>query len=181
MVLEDLHSDERAGLNSVSGPSRLARRCRVAVAGCVVGLVLQACAGGPMNPLEVDAIVAETKAFTEAMNAGDAALAASFYTEDGVRVGAFGDVQHGRAAVEAAYHRLLHQTMAGAQLSQERGTVRMLTADLAVWQGRLEILIPGSEEPLNGHVVQVMKKVGDRWLILEAHPKLFPRPPTSED
>jgi uncharacterized protein (TIGR02246 family) len=88
-----------------------------------------------MNQVEIELIIAETQAFAEAMNAGDAALAASFYTEDGVRVGGFGDAQRGRIEIEAAYNRLLHQTMPGARLNQERGSVRMLTPDLAVWQG----------------------------------------------
>jgi hypothetical protein len=56
---------------------------------------------------------------------------------------------------------------------QERGTVRMLSADLAVWQGGLEIQ-PQSGPVLKGHVVQVMKRVGTRWLIVEGHPKFFP-------
>jgi uncharacterized protein (TIGR02246 family) len=133
-----------------------------------------------MNQVEMETIIAETQAFVKAMNAGDAAAAASFYTDDGVRVGGFGDMQHGRDEIEAAYIRLLNETMAGAQLNQEPGTVRMLTPELAVWQGRLEIVIPGTEGPIRGHVVQVMKKVGDRWLILEAHPKLFPPLPTEE-
>lgn len=131
-----------------------------------------------MNEIEIEAIIAETQAFAEVMNAGDAALASSFYTEDGIRVGAFGDVQHGREEIRAAYDRLLHQSMPGAQLSQERGTVRILTKDLAVWQGALEIVVPGSEAPLRGHVVQLMKKIEYRWLILEAHPKIFPPPPS---
>lgn len=129
-----------------------------------------------MNQVEVETIIAETQAFAEAMNAGDASLAASFYTEDGTRVGGFGDTQHGRKEIEAAYDRLLHESMPGARLSQERGTVRMLTPELAVWQGGLEIVIPESEAPLKGHVVQVMKKIDDRWLILEGHPKIFPPP-----
>lgn len=131
-----------------------------------------------MDQLEVEAIIEETQAFADAMNAGDAALAASFYAEDGTRVGGFGDVQHGREEIGAAYDRLLHQSMPGARLSQERGTVRMLTPDLAVWQGGLEIVVPGSGAPLRGHVVQVMKKINGRWLILEGHPKIFP-PPSS--
>jgi uncharacterized protein (TIGR02246 family) len=134
-----------------------------------------------MDQVEMEMIIAETQAFAETMNAGDAAAAASFYTEDGVRVGGFGDTQHGRAEIEAAYRRLLHETMVGAQLTQDRGTVRMLTPELALWQGRLEILVLGTEEPIRGHVVQVMKKVADRWLILEGHPKLFPRIPTEEN
>jgi len=133
-----------------------------------------------MDHLETESIIAETKAFARAMNAGDAALAASFYTEDGVRVGGFGDTQRGRAEIEAAYSRLLEETMPGAQLNQERGTVRMLTPGLALWQARLEILVPGRDEPIRGHVVQVMKKTGGRWLILEGHPKLFPPTPAQE-
>lgn len=130
-----------------------------------------------MRQPEEEAIIAETQAFQEAWNRGDSKAAASFYTEDGVRVGAFGDVQHGRAEIELAYHRLLHQSMPGAKVKQERGTVRMLDSNLAVWQGGIEILPPGGAAALKGHVVQVMKKVDERWLIVEAHPKIFPPPP----
>jgi uncharacterized protein (TIGR02246 family) len=129
------------------------------------------------NEGDAGAIIAETKAFAEAMNAGDAALAASFYTEDGTRVGGFGDKQEGRREIEAAYRRLLHESMPGARIEQERGAVRMLTPDLAVWQAGLEIALPGGESPLKGYVVQVMKKVNGRWLILEAHPKIYPPRP----
>jgi uncharacterized protein (TIGR02246 family) len=123
---------------------------------------------------EQQAIFSEIEAFTEAWNQGDARAAASFFTEDGVRVGAFGDIQHGRAELEAAYNRLLHQSMPGAVVKQERGNIRMLTPDLAIWQGGLEITPPGGRPSMKGHVVQVMKKVGGRWLILEGHPKFFP-------
>jgi uncharacterized protein (TIGR02246 family) len=126
---------------------------------------------------EQESIIKETQAFEEAWNKGDAKAAASYYTDDGLRVGAFGDVQHGRAEIEAAYDKLLHQTMPGAKVKQERGTVRMLTPELAVWQGGIEIIPAGGAASLKGQVVQVMKKVNGRWLILEAHPKLFPPPP----
>lgn len=123
---------------------------------------------------DIQDIFSEIEAFTEAWNRGDAKAAASFYTDDSVRVGAFGDIQHGRAEIEAAYDKLLHQTMPGAVVTQERGSIRMLTPDLAVWQGGLEITPPGGSTSLKGHVVQVMKKVEGRWLIIEAHPKIFP-------
>jgi uncharacterized protein (TIGR02246 family) len=130
-----------------------------------------------MDNKEQETIIAETQAFAEVWSRGDAKAAASYYTEDGVRVGAFGDVQHGRLEIEAAYDKLLHQTMPGAKAKQERGTVRMLTPELAVWQGAIEIIPAGGAAALKGHVVQVMKKIQGRWLILEAHPKLFPPPP----
>lgn len=124
---------------------------------------------------EAKAIIAETQAFSEAWNRGDAKAAASYFTEDGVRVGAAGDVQRGRAELEAGYDRLLHQGMPGATVSQEVGTVRMLTPELALWEGGIEIRSPTGVSH-KGHVVQVMKKVNGRWLVLEAHPKLFPPP-----
>src|SRR5258707_2519620 len=88
---------------------------------------------------EADAIVREVQGFSEAWSKGDAKAAASFFTEDGVRVGAMGDVQHGRAEIEGAYDRLLHGPFAGATVVQERGTVRALGPDLALWQGNMEI------------------------------------------
>jgi uncharacterized protein (TIGR02246 family) len=123
---------------------------------------------------ESDVIIAVMEAFAESWNKGDAKTAASFFTEDGLRVGAFGDMQKGRTEIEAAYDRLLHQTMPGAIVEQEPGTVRMLTPDLAIWQARIVIIPPGDASPMKGHVVQIMKKVDDRWLIFESHPKFFP-------
>ena len=116
----------------------------------------------------------ENAAFGAAWDKGDAKVAASFFTEDGVRVGAFGDVQHGRAEIEAAYDKLLHQTMPGAKVIMEEQSMRMLSPELALTQGRIEIFPEGSSESMKGYVVQVMKKVNGRWLVLEAHPKLFP-------
>jgi uncharacterized protein (TIGR02246 family) len=119
------------------------------------------------------AILDEIDAFIKAWNEGDAKAAASFFTEDAVRVGAFGDAQRGRGEIEAAYERLLQQMMSGATITQDRGTVRILGSDLAVWQGGMEIRLPDGSSR-KGHVVQIMKKLGQRWLVLEAHPKFFP-------
>jgi hypothetical protein len=69
---------------------------------------------------------------------------------------------------------LLHGRMAGARVRMEPGTVRLLSPELALWQGGMEILLPQGP-PLRGHVLQVMRREGNRWLILEAHPKLFPQ------
>src|SRR5438094_570918 len=59
--------------------------------------------GARMQSNDEQAIFSEIEAFTDAWNKGDAKAAAAFFTEDGVRVGAFGDVQHGRTEIEAAY------------------------------------------------------------------------------
>lgn len=129
-----------------------------------------------MKPNEEELIIQATQDFLIAWNNGDAKAASLFYTEDGLRVGAFGDIQHGRHEIEVAYDNFLHQTMPGATVKQERGSVRMLTSDLAIWQGGIEIIPAGAATSLKGYVIQVMKKVNDKWMILEAHPKLFPPP-----
>ena len=141
-----------------------------------------AAGGGPrFEPRDYAALwqwsVDEVEAFSKAWSRGDAKAAASFYTVDGLRVGAAGDVQHGRLEIEAAYDRLLHGPFAGATVTQERGSVRALAADLALWQGAMEIAPAGGAPHVKGYVVQLMKKENGRWLVLEAHPKLFPPPP----
>jgi hypothetical protein len=67
----------------------------------------------------------------------------------------------------------------GASLEIEHGTVRFLGPDVAIWRGNIVIRPAGAPAPLRGHSVDVMRRVGDRWLILETHPKVFPPPPRS--
>lgn len=115
--------------------------------------------------------------FGVAWSKGDAAAAARFWTEDGVRVGAAGDIQHGRKEIAAALDRLLNGPFKGASVRMEKGTVRMLSADVALYQGAMQIDVGQGRPPIKGYYLDVMKKVGGAWLILEGHPKLFPPPP----
>jgi len=126
---------------------------------------------------EQEAIIREVQAFSEAWSHGDAKAAASFYTDDGIRVGAAGDMQQGRSELEAAYNQLFHGPFEGAKVVQERGMVRLLTPEFATWRGGLRIEMPDGRV-LEGHVVQIMKKTAGRWLVLEGHPKLYPPPPS---
>jgi len=133
-----------------------------------------------MTTKEQEEIYKENDAFLEAWNKGDAKAAASFFTDDGVRVGAMGDKEQGRTEIEAAYENLMHKAMPGAKAKMDKGTIRMLSPELAVWQGGLEIEKPDGSPSMKGYVVQVMKKVQGRWLVLEAHPKLFPPTPVAK-
>ena len=125
-----------------------------------------------------ESIYGETEAFRQAWNKGDAKGVTSFFTEDAIRVdgvGTAGVTQRGKVELEAAYERLFSQTMPGAQMQYpDRGEVRMLSPEIAVWQGNLEVFRPDSTY-LKGHVVEIFKKVKNRWLIQEAHPKVNPK------
>jgi uncharacterized protein (TIGR02246 family) len=99
------------------------------------------------------------------------------FTSDARRVGAAGDVQQTPAELRATFDRMLNGPFKGAKVSVERGTVRLLTPELALWEAPMTIELGGGKPPMRGHVHDVMKKVGGTWLILETHPKLFPPPP----
>ena len=125
---------------------------------------------------DVKAIIELHDVFAAAWGRGDTEAAAATYTEDGVRVGAFGDIQHGRAEIQAAYDRLLGGPFKGATVSLGEQSVRMLGSGYAIWQASMEIRPAGGAPPVRGYAVDVMRKAGGRWLTLEAHPKLFPPP-----
>lgn len=127
------------------------------------------------DPAAIEKLHAE---FGAAWSRGDSHAAAAFYAEDGIRVGARGDIEHGRAEIEAAYGRLFHGPFEGARVSMGSGsaaTIRMLGPGYALWQSPFEIT-PAQGPPIRGYSVDVMVKTKGRWWILESHPKLFPPP-----
>lgn len=113
--------------------------------------------------------------FIAAWNRGDARAAAAVYAEDGTRVGALGDVSHGREAIEAAYANLLQGMMKGAT-ADWHPSVRLLSDDVAVTQGSLVIHPAGGDSEIRGYAVDIWRKSGGRWQLVEGHPKLFPQP-----
>lgn len=114
--------------------------------------------------------------FIAAWNKGDPRAAAAVYAEDGVRVGAFGDVSQGREAIEAAYAKLLGETMKGATVEWQP-SVRLLTLDIGLAQGPLVIHPAGAAAPIRGYALDIWRKSAGSWHLVEGHPKLFPPPP----
>ncbi|HUQ45875.1 MAG TPA: nuclear transport factor 2 family protein [Gemmatimonadaceae bacterium] len=113
--------------------------------------------------------------FIAAWNRGDAHAAAAVYAEDGTRVGAFGDVAHGRKEIEAAYANLLQGKMKGATADWQP-SVHLLSGEIAVARGSLVIHPAGGGSAIRGYAVDVWKKSDNRWQLVEGHPKLFPPP-----
>ncbi len=115
--------------------------------------------------------------FGTAWSSGSVDALLAMFAPDAIRVGAAGDVQRTPTEIRAAFDRLLTGMFKGAKVTIERGSVRMLSADYAIWQAPMTIDPGAGKPPLRGYVVDVMKKVGGAWLILETHPSLFPPPP----
>ncbi len=100
-----------------------------------------------MPVADEQAILREQQAFSRAWNQRDVEALANFFTEAVVRVGAFGDIQHGRAEIATGFHRLLRERMPGAKVQLERGTVRMLSSELAPRRGAIEITLQAGPPP----------------------------------
>ena len=144
----------------------------------VLMLVGTAVAGGNprMNSADVIAIEQLQKGFLTHWSAGDAVGCAGAYVEDGVRVGARGDIEHGRAEIERAYEKLFAGPFQGARVTGGPPTVRALGNDYALCQAPFTIA-PAQGAPIEGYSLDVMQKLHGRWWVLESHPKLFPPPP----
>jgi uncharacterized protein (TIGR02246 family) len=122
---------------------------------------------------EEAAILAEVDAYIEALNSGDTKKSISFFANDAVRIDAFGDVEVGCVAIEAALDNMIHRTNAGAKFDIPiPGDVRMLTPEYAIMRGPFDLVRPNGQR-IPGYVTLTYHKEGDRWLIIEANPKYF--------
>jgi uncharacterized protein (TIGR02246 family) len=118
-------------------------------------------------------ILERTATFLAAWQRRDAKAATAHMTEDAVRVGAFGDVQRGRAEIKTAFQKLFSGgPMKGAKIQFEP-SVRLLASEVAVSQGALTIT-PAEGAPMAGYVVELWKKRDGRWCLIETHPKFSP-------
>ena len=127
-----------------------------------------------MTALEEQTILEQTETMSDAWNRGDAKAVASFFAEDGIRIGPDGVESHGREAIAAAYEQMIEQ-MGGAQVTEEPPAIRLVTPELALVNTYIELKNEAGLA-IKGHTLEVWQKIGDRWMLLEAHPKIFPPP-----
>jgi uncharacterized protein (TIGR02246 family) len=111
--------------------------------------------------------------FVTHWGAGDAAACAARFADDGMRVGSRGDVAHGRAEIQQAYAKLLGGPFKGGKVSAGPARIRALGPDYALCEGSFSVT-PVRGMPVEGFTVEVLKKTGGRWWVLESHPKIYP-------
>jgi uncharacterized protein (TIGR02246 family) len=106
--------------------------------------------------------------FVAAWNKHDPEALAAFYTDDAVRVGASGEIAHGKKEIVASFAKLFHGPFAGATVKTGNNTVRMLGDDYALTGCTIDF---GDR---HGYVVELVTRRDGKWLVLESHPKLYP-------
>lgn len=125
-------------------------------------------------PEQEEAILELHRQFITAWSGGDVERLITLFHDDAVRVGTRGDVQRGKADMRRAFSELFSGPYKGATVTMGKTEVRMLSPDLALWQGPMEIRMANDKAPVRGYALDVVEKRAGAWRILETHPKLFP-------
>lgn len=109
------------------------------------------------------AIRAGADAFTRAYNAGDARAVAEQFAEDADVVDVDGERTRGRAAIEERLAATF-QSEPGLQITMTIDSLRFVTPDVAVEEGRNTVVSPGGAPLFRRHLVIHAKRNG-RWLM----------------
>ena len=118
------------------------------------------------------------KEFLSAWNHGDTAAVVALYAEDGVRVGAFGDIARGREELRLAYDQLFHGGPLKSARAEVTPTARKISDTVVLVEGPLTITPSQPGLPaLRGYALDIWNMTAHGWRILESHPKFYPTRP----
>ncbi|HSF15391.1 MAG TPA: SgcJ/EcaC family oxidoreductase [Vicinamibacteria bacterium] len=121
--------------------------------------------------------------FEKAWAAGDAALIASRFVDEGDLVDPAGERFHGKQAIEGRYTELFQGPMAGSSISLTSTGTRFIGTDVAVADGKYEITGLTSEDgealpAVKGMYTSVLVKRDGNWMIHCSRP-MIPAPGTT--
>lgn len=120
------------------------------------------------DPADEKALRELHREFVASYNKGDAQAVAAFYAPDADFVGIRGDTYHGRAEIKRRTANLFAHNK-GAKLKSPFGSLRFITADVAI-SDRSEELTPTVEgEPGGVHATVVYVKREGKWLQASVH------------
>lgn len=127
--------------------------------GTAVGQTIEASAV-PARKADEEAIRATAKRYEEAIERGDGAALAAFWTADGDIVDDHGNVSNGRKSVATTPPRDKDNH---PKVEIREKSLRFLAADVAVEDGTVTVTPPGAPRPSSGWFTALWKKVGGEW------------------
>lgn len=115
------------------------------------------------------------KNFQENWNKQNVKQITSFFTDDGVFMGAFGHVCRGKSEIEEGFDQLF-KSMPGATIKIDLvdKSIGMLSSDIGIFESKLDYLLAGATSPIKGYAVALMKKVNGDWKTINLNAKVFP-------
>jgi uncharacterized protein (TIGR02246 family) len=124
-----------------------------------------------------NSIVAFHDKLAAAWSANDGAAFAAFFTEDGSLINPFGERADGREALTAMYSEYFRGMLKGTTTSISLAHLRPVGPDHAFADAEQTIYAPNGDVLLALHVVNLLRKDGDDWRLVDSRPYAFPPPP----
>ena len=122
-------------------------------------------------------IAAFFERMAEVWKSNDGAAFAACFTEDGSLINPFGGRADGRAALTAMYSDYFAGVLSGTTTTITLTETRSLGADYAFTDADQMVFGADGEEFLALHVVNLVRRDGDSWLLADSRPYAFPPPP----
>ena len=113
----------------------------------------------------------------EAWSTNDGAEFARLFTEEGSLINPFGERADGRAALTAMYGEYFGGMLKGTTTSITLTQVRAIGDDHAFTDADQTIYGADGDVVLALHVVNLLRKEGGEWRLLDSRPYSFPPPP----
>ena len=144
----------------------------VLCAGSCAGFAVSA--DSPARDADAAAIRAAAKAYVDALQAGDTKTLAGLWTDDGDIVDDLGQMLRGRETV--AVPAATPQSADRPEFRITETSLRFLTDDVAIEDGRVEVELPGGGSPLEGRFTATWVRESGGWKITALREARNPEP-----
>ena len=122
-------------------------------------------------------IVAFHDKLAAAWSANDGTAFAVFFAEDGSLINPFGERADGRAALTAMYSQYFGGMLKGTTTSISVTHVRPVGPGHAFADAEQTIYAANGDVLMALHVVNLLRRDGDDWRLVDSRPYAFPPPP----
>jgi len=126
------------------------------------------------------AIRALATEYVAAWNRNDSRALAACFAADGDLINPSGQVARGRTEVERILNEEQNGQFKGSRISMPQRHLHFLKPDVAIADYDFEIArvrgAEGKESAMRGHTSAVLRKDGDKWLIVAARPMIPAQP-----
>ncbi len=122
-------------------------------------------------------IVAFHDKLAAAWRANDGAAFAAFFTEDGSLINPFGERADGRGALTAMYSEYFGGMLKGTTTSISVSQLRPVEPGHAFADAEQTIYAANGDVLMALHVVNLLRRDGDDWRLVDSRPYAFPPPP----
>ena len=122
-------------------------------------------------------IVAFHDKLAAAWSANDGVAFAAFFTEDGSLINPFGERADGREALTAMYSEYFGGMLKGTTTSISVSQLRPVEPDHVFADAEQTIYAANGDVLMALHVVNLLRRDGDDWRLVDSRPYAFPPPP----